>query len=332
MKKRLIHILFAFKSIKKLYLTTCLAGLSLLEADLSLAQQAEIINLVTIAPENLTLQLPEMFPTETMRPTLPASSEISVRRTFLDEFDVLDPNIGPWQTFSRNDPNSFEQRTRADNEEQQLYVDTAFKGTGDTPLGLNPFTIENSILRIRGSRAESSVLPFLNGFEYLSGQLSTENRFQQKYGYFETRMKPPDGQGVWSAFWLMMDFDMRPEGRAAWPPEIDVIEFIGRESDVYHVTSHWNIWPDQQRSGDAVTVIAPTKSFNLYGVLWTPEYIVFYLNRMPVRYISTKANQHTPMFMIINLALGGRWPGPVLERELPADLMVDWIAAWQLSP
>lgn len=299
--------------------------------DVMITTTSQVSDELTGTPETLTLPLPEMTATSTMVISPIATAEITLEQTFIDTFETFQPNVSPWQVHSREDAESFDRRTISSNEEQQLYVDPAFKGTSDTALGLDPFALEDGYLRLRGERAPDTALPHLEGYEYTSGRISTENHFEQQYGYFESRMKFPSGQGIWPAFWLMMDFDRRPNGQAGWPPEIDVVEFIGHELSQYHVTSHWDVWPNQQKSGDTVSVQTPSDSFHLYGVLWTPDFIVYYLDREPVRYISTKANQHIPMFMIVNLALGGRWPGQVDDQALPADLMVDWVAAWQLQ-
>ncbi len=57
--------------------------------------------------------------------------------------------------------------------------------------------------------------------EYISGILTTQGRFSQKYGYFEIRAKIPVGVGVWPAFWMLAD-------DGGWPPEVDIMEGRGR--------------------------------------------------------------------------------------------------------
>ena len=70
--------------------------------------------------------------------------------------------------------------------------------------------------------------------EYISGILTTQSRFSQKYGYFEIRAKIPVGIGVWPAFWMLAD-------DGGWPPEIDVMEGRGQRPGDLVMTTHWRI-------------------------------------------------------------------------------------------
>jgi beta-glucanase (GH16 family) len=257
---------------------------------------------------------------------------ITLDRKFLDEFSSFEPNGEEWLHHYNHAPyESFGARTLQGNREQQLYVDIGFAGTAEKPLGLNPFEAKNGTLRITGQQAPAKDLPYLGGYEYISGMLSTQGIFEQRYGYFEANMRVPFGQGLWSAFWLKTHHAHTPKGKPAWPPEIDVMEFIGSEENMYYVTVHWDVMPDNKKSGDSVALIRPAEEFHTYGVLWLPDQTVFYLDRKPIRSIETKENHDVPMFMVLNLALGGKWPGQVDDTALPAQLEVDWIAAYQVA-
>lgn len=287
---------------------------------------------INTTPEVLVLNVPERGPTPVqMTPVARSVGTVELKRTFLDGFSSFTPNTPPWQHHA--DHGGYDKlwaRTLTSNQEQQLYVDPGFAGTGTRPLRLNPFSVEDGIFQITGRIAPEPARPQLDGYQYVSGMLSSAMSFEQKYGYFEARLRLPGGQGVWPAFWLKRGARHVPKGTPHWPPEIDIMEHIGA-SDRYHVTSHWDVHPDNKRSGLQVPVEAPTQRFHNYGVLWDEERTVFYLDRQPVAQIETKSNHHVEMFMIINLALGGRWPGPVDPDALPATYEVDWVAAWQFS-
>jgi beta-glucanase (GH16 family) len=113
---------------------------------------------------------------------------------------------------------------------------------------------------------------------YTAARLKTQGLFAQAYGRFEARIKIPEGQGIWPAFWMMGD-DMQTAG---WPKcgEIDIMENIGKEPGTVHGTLHgplpaggasnisgsFNL-PDGKRFAD---------DFHLYAVEWEPDEIRFY--------------------------------------------------------
>jgi beta-glucanase (GH16 family) len=313
---------------KSSFLTSCAAVFLLLAgwAIPAAAQDAASVPLV------LELDIParEAAPAAMAKVTSTPKT-VQLERRFLDRFDSFQPNGGTWRHhYNHNSYDSFDARTLRGNLEQQLYVDPGFKGTADVPLGLNPFEVSEGILHIKGQTAPPEHAAFLGGFDYTSGMLSSQNTFEQRYGYFEAHMRVPLGQGLWSAFWLKTHHAHTPKGLPAWPPEIDVMEFIGKGEDTYYVTVHWDVMPDNKKSGDTVKRARPTERFHTYGVLWLPDQTVFYLDRRPVRVIETKSNHDVPMFMVVNLGLGGRWPGKVSDAALPAQIELDWVAAYQV--
>ncbi len=287
---------------------------------------------VNTTPEILVLNTaPEGDAPAKMTPVTGAEATVRLRRTFLDTFSSFTPNTPPWQhRADYGPPDVYWNRTLPSNSEQQLYVDPAYPGTGKRPLRLNPFAVRDGVLEITGQKAPAAALPQLDGYRYVSGMLSSVVSFEQKYGFFEARLRLPGGQGVWPAFWLLRGSRHVPEGTSFWPPEIDIMEHIGAP-DHYHVTTHWDVSPNNKRSGMEISVEDPTRRFHNYGVLWGPERTVFYLDRQPVAQIETKPNHHVEMFIFINLALGGSWPGPISEAALPATYEIDWVSAWQFE-
>ncbi len=288
----------------------------------------------TAVPRVLQLAIPSPDAAgATMSDVTSATELIQLERQFLDTFTEFVPNGKTWRHhYNHNTYDSFGARTLQANREQQVYVDPGFRGTSEAPLGLNPFEVSDGKMRITGQKAPKAQAPYLDGFDYVSGMLSTQGSFEQRYGYFEANMRVPLGQGLWSAFWLKTHHGHTPKGLPAWPPEIDVMEFISKDEDMYFVTVHWDVMPNNKKSGDSVTLARPSKQFHTYGVLWLPDQTVFYLDRRPVRVIETKTNHDVPMFMVLNLALGGKWPGKVADTALPAQLEIDWVASYQVVP
>ncbi len=176
--------------------------------------------------------------------------------------------------------------------------------------------------------------------EYTSARLLTAGKFTQKYGRFEARMKMPRGQGIWPAFWLLGD-DL---GSVGWPNsgEIDIMEHIGKEPNTVYGTLHG---PGYSGSG-GITKGKPMPApladgFHTYAVDWSPNLIVWYVDGTEYHRL-TPANLNGnrwvfdhPFFMIMNLAVGGNWPGfPDATSTYPQSLTVDYVrvSAYTTSP
>jgi Glycosyl hydrolases family 16 len=206
------------------------------------------------ATSKLTLQVATAILGEKCRrieapdPALLAS--VSLHRTFHDDFDshpLLNNRWAPhyaggaaWPEarYWGGDGSDFRRKTSW-NGEQQIYVDPRYGGRETTPLGLDPFKVRDGILSIVASRTPASLKQVLFNNEYVSGILTTQSRFSQKYGYFEMRAKIPVGVGVWPAFWMLAD-------NGGWPPEVDIMEGRGQLPGAIAMTTHWRI-PETQR-------------------------------------------------------------------------------------
>jgi len=209
------------------------------------------------------------------------------------------------------------------NNEQQFYVDP-------DEHGYSPFSIDSGILSINASPTPRKLRGVVEGQPYVSGVLTTEKTFAQKYGRFDIKAKVPSGQGLWSAFWLLPSFDQWPAGVAVLP-EIDVMEHLGHESNTFHTTLHTNqtgpltSHPYNHRVSNDLT-----KNFNVYSVVWTPETVAWYMNgEFKVKH-PTPSDFTRPVHFLINLAVGGNWPGsPDGTTEFPAAYQIDYIRAWK---
>jgi beta-glucanase (GH16 family) len=187
------------------------------------------------------------------------------------------------------------------NGEQQIYVDPVYAGRASVPLGLDPFRVKDGILSIIASRTPPDLRSLLFNNEYISGILTTQSKFTQKYGYFEMRSKIPAGVGVWPAFWMLAD-------DGGWPPEIDVMEGRGQQHDNIVMTTHWRIPATGvvERCGFDFAVADTRNEFHNYGVLWQHDRIIYFIDRRPVSEIKVPVGFDAPMYMIINLAMGSK--------------------------
>ncbi len=243
--------------------------------------------------------------------------------TFADDFSTLRlrrGSEGVWRTtFGSSAEPTLDNRTIASNKELQIYADPGLADRKGQPLGLNPFVVHDGLLDIVADRASPAVAPEIAGHPFVSGLLTTQAAFSQTYGYFEARMKLPSGKGVWPAFWLL-------PADGSWPPEIDVMESIGDPAKVY-ATVH-----TKTMTTTGVEMHPGPGDFHTYAVAWDPKQIVFYIDGAETARSATPADMHKPMFVLLNLAVGGSWPGsPDADTPFPARLTIDYVRAYQFG-
>lgn len=234
--------------------------------------------------------------------------------TFADEFDSL--SLGEGGTWDSNFWWGAENGSTLESQ-ASWYIDTPYAPT----RGLDPFSVSNGLLSITAQSVPAKLQPFVNGYDYASGMLTSFNSFSQTYGYFEMRADMPEGSGIWPAFWLLpADGD--------WPPELDVIELSGAEPQRLIMTAH------SQESGSHTidrhhAEVAETDGFHKYGVLWDPERIAWTYDGVVVAEAETPSDMHEPMYMLVNLGLGG-FTGTPQQSAIDAGLAmkVDYIRAY----
>lgn len=164
-----------------------------------------------------------------------------------------------------------------------------------------------------------------------SARLTTRGRFSFTHGLLEARIAVPRGTGLHPAFWLL-GTDI---GSVGYPGsgEIDVMEFIN-DGAKWHTAlhgptgsgQHWQ----QSMSGDFA---GQSARFHTYGVFRSPGLIAMLLDGRVIS-VYTSASLPAgarwvfdkPMYVLLNLAVGGRWPGPVSPAtDFPARMTVDWV-------
>ncbi len=173
---------------------------------------------------------------------------------------------------------------------------------------------------------------------FTSARMKTEGLFSFAYGRAEARMKLPRGQGLWPAFWMLGS----NIGTVHWPDcgEIDIMESLGREPTIVHGTVHGPGYS----GGHAISAQyqlpgtpALADDFHLYGTSWTPGRVEFSIDGHVYATVTpqslpggTKWVYDHPFFVLLNLAVGGAWPGnPDASTKFPQDLIVDYVRVYQ---
>jgi beta-glucanase (GH16 family) len=170
---------------------------------------------------------------------------------------------------------------------------------------------------------------------YTSARLKTQGLFAWTYGRVEARMRLPYGNGIWPAFW-MLGTDISEVG---WPAsgEIDIMEFIGREPDRVYGTVHGPGYSGGSGVGHYHN-FQPGElkdNFHVFAIEWEPEEIRWYVDEVQFFKITPESlpgkwvYDH-PFFIILNLAVGGSWPGyPDESTVFPQFLYVDYVRIYQ---
>jgi beta-glucanase (GH16 family) len=173
---------------------------------------------------------------------------------------------------------------------------------------------------------------------YTSGEIQTEGRFQTQYGRLEARIELPSGQGLWPAFWAIgSDYN-----RVGWPEsgEIDVMENFSNNPFKITGSIHgpWRTPHGYALVSDGFSSVSLAGGFHVYGAIWGPNRISFTLDGRryaTVTPASLAPGQqwvfNKPFFLILNLAVGGRWSGSPAPTHFPATMLVDWVRAYRLA-
>uniref|UniRef100_A0A7C1FI67 Glycosyl hydrolase family protein n=1 Tax=Caldilinea aerophila TaxID=133453 RepID=A0A7C1FI67_9CHLR len=203
------------------------------------------------------------------------------------------------------------------NNELQFYTDR-----------LENLRIENGILVIEARKEVH------RGSPYTSARIKTQGKQVFQYGRIEARMKLPTGKGIWPAFWMLGE--TLPQ--VGWPRagEIDIMENIGEPYAIYG-TVHGPGYSGGNGVGKSYTVAGPPlyEDFHIYAIEWAPGEIRWFLddvlfNTVTERDVPGPWVFDQPFFILLNLAVGGNWPGyPDETTQFPQQLLVDFVRVYR---
>jgi beta-glucanase (GH16 family) len=155
-------------------------------------------------------------------------------------------------------------------------------------------------------------------YPYKSCLVTTDNKFDFTYGFVQIRAQMPAGQSLWPALWLV------PRNNS-WPPEIDIMEMLGQATHTLVVTYHA---PNYQTPQDNYYG-ADLTGWHTYGLAWSPGVLTWYLDGQEV-FQTTDDVTAKSMYLIINLAVGGTWPGMASSATpASASMNVDYVRVWK---
>ncbi|HZT38723.1 MAG TPA: glycoside hydrolase family 16 protein [Bryobacteraceae bacterium] len=207
------------------------------------------------------------------------------------------------------------------NQELEVYTDSAE----------NVFQDGQGHLVIRALKAGSG---------FTSARIKTQNLFTVVYGRVEARIKIPSGQGIWPAFW-MLGADITSVG---WPAcgEIDIMENIGKEPAIVHGTVHGPGYSGA--NGISAAFQSPSGAafsddFHVFSIVWEQDSIQFFVDNTLYHRVrpadlppGAKWVYEHPFFILLNVAVGGKWPGnPDSTTRFPQSMLVDWVRVSRLA-
>ncbi|MFE2825291.1 discoidin domain-containing protein [Streptomyces sp. NPDC059271] len=262
-------------------------------------------------------------------PPLPSDPANPPRLVWSDEFDGAagnKPDASKWKA----DPGT------GQNGELEYYTDhrnAAMDGSGH-------LVMEARKEATAGSSCPSDPLSGSTTCQYTSARMNTGASFQFTYGRVEARIKVPKGNGLWPAFWMMgADF---LTGRP-WPynGEVDIMEILGKDVKTAYSTVHAPAYNGGGGIGSPYKLPQSadfSADFHTWAADWNSKGITFSLDGQTVFTLDKEQVEQTrgpwifdhPHYMILNLAVGGDWPGPTdATTPFPARMLVDYVRVYQ---
>lgn len=193
--------------------------------------------------------------------------------------------------------------------------------------------VQNGSLQLE-ARKEQVTASDGHRYAYTSGMVTTGRdshnlsepvRFAFQYGFAEIRAKAPGGKGLWPAFWLL------PADNTS-KPEIDVMEIIGDQPGTVNMSLHYlDLNGVADRVANTCDATSYTDDWHTFGVDWEPGSITWYIDGVACwQFADASHVPAKPMYLLINLAVGGDWPGPPdANTAFPSDFWVDYVRVWQ---
>jgi beta-glucanase (GH16 family) len=234
-----------------------------------------------------------------------------------------------------NDEFEGAQGTRLD--PSRWVYETGGSGWGNNQLEFDTDRAENASLDGKGELSIVARKESYMGKNYTSVRLKTQDKFEHVYGRYEIRTRLPFGQGIWPAFW-MLGVDPNNVG---WPArgEIDIMENIGREPDTIHGTLHGPGYSGANGVGASSKLAAGARfadDYHVFAIEWEKDVIRWYVDgklyqtRKPSDLPNgSKWVYDHPFFLLLNLAVGGQWPGnPNDTTTFPQTMKVDYVRVY----
>lgn len=220
---------------------------------------------------------------------------------------------------------------------QKWGYDIGGSGWGNNELQYYTDDIKNASVA-NGLLTITAIKEDIEQNQYSSARLVSRDKGDWLYGRFEISAKLPEGVGTWPAIW-MLPTDWAYGG---WPAsgEIDIMEHVGYDQDVVHITVHTEAYNHGigTQVGQSKRVTGVSTDFHTYRVDWTPEDIKGYIDDDLVFNFPNEKDGYEKwpfnkrFHMLLNIAVGGNWGGAqgVDETIYPVSMEVDYVRVYEM--
>ncbi len=177
--------------------------------------------------------------------------------------------------------------------------------------------------------------------QYTSARLNTAHKQAWKYAKISAKIKLPEGQGIWPAFWMLGANIDENGGDTAWPQcgEIDILELYGSKDDTaIEVNAHYADSANQHAFMGAQTYKLEqekfSEQFHVFDLEWTSKHLKWYVDGHKIAEMDISepylSEFHKPFFLLLNIAVGGTFAGrPDQNTVFPQKMYIDWIRVYQ---
>lgn len=228
-----------------------------------------------------------------------------------DAKEVLVTSTGEWELIFHDDFNAVElskwniiERGKNYNNELQFYKKENVE-------------VERGTLRLIGKKEK------YKNHTYTSGQITTKDKINFQYGRVEIKARYREGKGLFPAIWMLPSYNNKTL------PEVDIFEAIGQEPNLTYMVNHYGNQKKYQSDYKSY-FIKDYYNFHTYTLEWDERELRWYIDDQ-LRFSNDKGVPHEPMYLIINLAIGGNWPGkPNDETDFPAAFEIDHVKIYDI--
>jgi len=169
-----------------------------------------------------------------------------------------------------------------------------------------------------------------DGNRYTCGAVRTRGKFEHRYGYWVCRCKFPEEPGHWPAFWLFAPGVGKIGDGGRDGTEIDIMEKPWRE-DRTTQNLHWDGYgKEHQSAGTRFMVPGMSEGFHTFGLLWTPEEYVFYVNGQETWRTAAGGVSQVPEYAKLTEEIG-KWGGDITQAKLPDHFVVDYVRVYDVA-
>lgn len=165
--------------------------------------------------------------------------------------------------------------------------------------------------------------------KYIDGCVRTKGRFERTFGYYVARIQFNKQSGHWAGFWLFNNSVERVGDGGRDGAEIDIVEKPLLEDQVQQ-TLHWDGYGEAHKQETrAIDVRGVSNGFHTFGLLWTPDVYVFYVDGKETWRTTAGGVCQVPLYIKLSDEIS-HWVGDIRKAQLPDPVVVDYVRVYDL--